>query len=60
MDEDNKPVSGASVVLNGTKHGTSTNINGEFILNDVNPGEYEVVITSVGYAKLSQKIRGEQ
>lgn len=56
-DENNMPVSGASVVLNGTKHGTSTNINGEFILNDVNPGEYEVVITSVGYAKLSQKIR---
>ncbi|MBO9634250.1 MAG: SusC/RagA family TonB-linked outer membrane protein [Chitinophagaceae bacterium] len=57
VDAGNNPVSGASVVLEGTKYGTSTGANGEFVLNDVNAGEYEIHVTSVGFAKLSQKIR---
>lgn len=57
LDADNVPVGGASVLLSGTKHGTSTNVNGEFVLNDVSEGEYELVITSVGFAKLTQKIK---
>ncbi|WP_158644059.1 SusC/RagA family TonB-linked outer membrane protein [Pseudobacter ginsenosidimutans] len=57
VDEDNTPISGASVVLNGSKHGTSTGAAGEFVLNDVNSGEYEIVVTSVGFARLTQKIR---
>lgn len=57
VGEDNAPVSGASVVLNGTKHGTSTGTDGEFTLNDVNSGEYEIVVTSVGFARYTQKVR---
>lgn len=57
VDGDNAPVSGASVVLTGTRYGTSTNAAGEFVMNDVDPGEYELVVTSVGFSKLTQKIR---
>lgn len=51
-DEDNEPISGASVVIIGTKKGTATNNNGVFVI-DAEPGQM-IEISAVGY--LSQKV----
>lgn len=49
-------VIGASVLIEGTTHGISTDIEGNFELKSVLPGSYTLVISSVGYQ--SQKIQG--
>lgn len=59
-DTDGNPVSGASVMVGGTSYGTSTNTNGEFTINDVPAGSYDLVITSVGFSKLAHKVRVNQ
>jgi outer membrane receptor for ferrienterochelin and colicins len=43
------PLVGASVYLKGTTMGTVTNRKGEFVLKKVKPGEYTLVISSIGY-----------
>ncbi|NML21483.1 SusC/RagA family TonB-linked outer membrane protein [Pseudoflavitalea sp. G-6-1-2] len=57
LDADNKPVADASVVLNGTKYGTSTNANGEFVFGNIPEGEYELSVSSVGFGKYTQKVK---
>lgn len=44
----NSAISGANVLITGTKNGTTTGINGQFSL-DLLPGKYQVRISSVGY-----------
>ncbi|QNL50592.1 SusC/RagA family TonB-linked outer membrane protein [Olivibacter sp. SDN3] len=45
---DNLPLPGVGVVEKGTKNGVSTNEDGVFVLNNVNP-EGTLVFTSIGY-----------
>ncbi len=51
-DEQNEPINGASVVITGTKKGTTTNTNGVFVI-DVEAGQ-TIEISAVGYQ--TQKI----
>ncbi|MES2796584.1 MAG: SusC/RagA family TonB-linked outer membrane protein [Bacteroidota bacterium] len=51
--EDNSPLPGASVQIKGTNKGSSTNANGEFILNGISNGT-RLVISSIGM--VSQEI----
>ena len=54
IDEENKePVIGASVVIDGTKKGDVTNIDGQFALKV--PSDTSLVISYIGYEK--QKVR---
>jgi TonB-dependent receptor len=46
---------GASITVKGTLTGTSTDVNGEFLLR-LPSGELEIEISYIGYQKLSQKI----
>ncbi|MCF8464845.1 MAG: TonB-dependent receptor [Flavobacteriales bacterium] len=46
----------ANVVLRGTDFGTSANENGDFELNNVPLGNYQLQISSVGFVAFSQKI----
>ncbi|RYF85325.1 MAG: SusC/RagA family protein, partial [Chitinophagaceae bacterium] len=46
-NENNQPVSGASVVVKGTTNGTTTNDNGQYQISA--PGNGTLVISSVGY-----------
>jgi TonB-linked SusC/RagA family outer membrane protein len=48
VDEDNKPITGASVLVRNTSIGTTTNENGSFSLN-VPDANAVLVISSVGY-----------
>lgn len=54
-NEEGNPIDGASVVLKGTKTGTTTNANGEFSLEIPNPG-LPIEISAVGYERT--EIRG--
>jgi iron complex outermembrane receptor protein len=43
------PLAYATVVLSGTKHGTTTNDKGFYEIKNIPPGEYTAVFSSVGY-----------
>ncbi|MFA6248172.1 MAG: TonB-dependent receptor plug domain-containing protein, partial [Mucilaginibacter sp.] len=45
----NLPLAYATVVLSGTKHGTTTNDKGFYEIKNIPPGEYTAVFSSVGY-----------
>jgi hypothetical protein len=46
-------VVGASVVVEGTRLGAATNIDGYFVILNMPPGKYTLVASSVGYNKKS-------
>ena len=49
--EKGTPLSGANVVVTGTKLSTVTDAQGYYVITNVAPGEYEVTADMVGYAK---------
>lgn len=54
-DKSNRsPLIGVNIVVMGTYLGTSSDINGHYIIPNVNPGEYTLEITYIGY-KVVQK-----
>ena len=57
MDEENKPIEGASVIVKGTGRGTSTNENGVFAIN-VNKGTV-LIFSSVSYSEKQVKVEGK-
>ena len=50
--ENQLPLKGASVYINNTTKGTTTDDNGDFQLGPFQPGQYEVVASYVGYEAL--------
>ena len=52
----NQPLSGINVFLKDTRLGTTTNGSGKFQLKKVPAGNYELVMSSVGYESTSQSI----
>ncbi|MEK7250217.1 MAG: carboxypeptidase-like regulatory domain-containing protein, partial [Bacteroidota bacterium] len=46
-------VVGASVVVEGTRLGAATNIDGYFVILNIPPGKYTLVASSVGYNRKS-------
>ena len=50
--ETQQPLKGASVYINNTTRGTTTNANGDFELGPFSPGRYEVIASFVGYESL--------
>lgn len=44
-----EPLIGASVVIEGTTQGASTDVNGEFIILNVQPGKYTLRASYLGY-----------
>ena len=55
FDQQNKPISGASVSLDGTLL-TNTTEFGRATLQDLTPGTYTVVVSKAGYSPVSQQI----
>ena len=53
---DGKPVAAASVFLNNTTVGTKSTDDGTFILHNVKPGAYELIISNIGFETYRQKI----
>lgn len=54
-DEDGKPLSGASVTLNGKGKGTTTDADGVFVLNGLSSDD-EIIISYTGYISQTLKI----
>lgn len=55
VNEKGEPIVGVSVVVKGTRKGTTTNLNGEFTIENVEEGS-SLVITSVGYEETTIKV----
>ncbi len=47
---------GASVILEGSSRGTTTDLEGHFILSDLPPGTYAVTVSFLGYEDASQVV----
>lgn len=50
----NEAIIGANVVLVGTDSGTSTDIDGNYILEKIKPGIYNIQVSYLGYETVSQ------
>lgn len=49
IDETNLTLPGATVILSGTKINTASNEKGNFIISDLLPGTYQLVVRMIGY-----------
>ncbi|MEX0813674.1 MAG: TonB-dependent receptor [Chitinophagales bacterium] len=45
----NDPIPFANIVIQNTSNGTSADVNGEYILDGIKPGLYNLVVSSLGY-----------
>ena len=50
------PVIGANVYLPGTTLGTVTRSDGHFEIRNVKPGDYELIISSVGFHRIKENV----
>jgi TonB-linked SusC/RagA family outer membrane protein len=51
-DETGAPLPGITVAIRGTKLGTTTSVDGNYIMNaDLKPGNYTVVFTGIGFVQ---------
>ncbi len=50
------PLPGAIVQLNGTQKNASTDFEGSYNITGIEAGDYEIVVTYLGYEKINQKI----
>ena len=53
---DGEVLPGANVVLGGTYTGTVADLNGQFELKNLRPGNYQVLVSFIGYEKTSQTV----
>ena len=51
--ETKEGIIGASVLIKGTNLGTATDLEGDFNINSLSPGRYTLIISSVGYNKIT-------
>ena len=47
---------GANVFINDIGAGMATDVNGYYVLQDINPGSYNIIVSYVGYELLEKKI----
>jgi TonB-linked SusC/RagA family outer membrane protein len=59
VDSVGMPLEGVNVQLKGTKRGTVTGKNGEFVIKDI-PSDGELVVSIVGYEAQVVSLRGRQ
>ncbi|MCQ2299397.1 MAG: TonB-dependent receptor [Bacteroidales bacterium] len=61
FDESNgEAIPFANVMLEGTKHGASTDLNGFFLMTKIPDGTYTLIVRYVGYGDYSQKVKLEK
>lgn len=56
---DQTPLPGANVVIEGTETGTTTDANGQYELSGLEPDTYTVVASFVGFASMTQEVTVE-
>jgi TonB-dependent receptor len=50
------PLTGANVVVEGTSRGSATDLDGVFVIFNLQPGEYTVRFTMLGYEPMTREI----
>lgn len=55
-DDNNQPLIGANVYINGTTIGTATNANGQFTLKNISTGNYQLCASYSGYKRYRKNI----
>lgn len=56
VSEGNRPISGATLVIEGTRLGTLTNADGAFTITNVPAGNHALRAQMIGYARMSKPI----
>jgi hypothetical protein len=51
-----KPIPFATIFLASTSFGASANEEGSFVMNNIPPGKYDIIISSIGFHKLSYSL----
>ncbi|HEY8917497.1 MAG TPA: carboxypeptidase-like regulatory domain-containing protein, partial [Chitinophaga sp.] len=59
VTSDGNAAPSVTVLLKGTKKYAVTNEKGEFILRDVQPGTYELVVSLIGFNTIQQSVTVE-
>ncbi|MCK4577852.1 MAG: TonB-dependent receptor, partial [Candidatus Marinimicrobia bacterium] len=49
--ETNQPLASADVVLEGTGTGANSDLSGNYLIIDIEPGEYQLIVSYIGYKK---------
>ncbi len=52
--KDQSELIGVTVLIKGTSFGTATDINGNFLIKNIKPGQYAIEISFIGYKKVIQ------
>jgi len=55
--ESGNPVIYCTVQLAGTKYGTTTDLDGFFVISNVPPGDYRLLATYIGYDSISMPVK---
>jgi len=55
-----EPLPGATVYLANTTHGTSAVSTGSFLLDQIEPGKYDLIVSMVGYKPFSRPLLVDQ
>jgi carboxypeptidase-like protein/TonB-dependent receptor-like protein len=55
-EESGEPAMFCNAVLEGTTYGASSDVNGYFIISKIEPGNYTLKITYLGYDTVSEKV----
>ncbi len=50
------PLIGANILIEGTNQGAATDIDGRYIIKQLNPGTYTIVVSYIGYQSSREKI----
>jgi iron complex outermembrane recepter protein len=56
VTSDGQPAPGVSVYLQELQKGTQTGTNGDFAFRNIAPGEYHLVVSMMGFEKISQTV----
>ncbi len=56
-EESGEPAMFCNAVLEGTSYGSSTDVNGYFIISKIDPGVYTLVITYLGYDTITERVK---
>lgn len=59
LDNNNETIPGANVLLVETEQGTATGVDGNFSLDNVEPGTYTLRVTFVGFMEYNEEITVE-
>lgn len=54
-DKTNEPLVGVNVYLEGLFIGATTDVNGRYVILNVQPGKYDLSASFIGYAKVTKK-----